>query len=87
MRVFWCTTHRAAESAEEGTCEVAGCLWNLSRSGPADACTLIEEQLVSTTPTGYLVYGEFIPYDIFWKHSPFAAPVDQVVALYAEEGP
>ena len=35
-RMQWCERHRADESAEEGTCEVAGLLWNATMVRPAD---------------------------------------------------
>lgn len=75
MKVWWCRDAFGNERLFNEPCGGAdsaeGCGW---------------KQLVSVDPVGFLVYGEFIPYDIWVKHLPFAAPVDQVVALYAQVG-
>ena len=43
--LWYCMTHRAAESAEEGTCEVAGVLWNLGK-GPLSDCNIVKGLVV-----------------------------------------
>lgn len=45
--VWYCKTHRASESAEEGICEVAGLLWNLTSNSSSVACKFDKRLLVS----------------------------------------
>lgn len=48
--LWWCAVHRAAESAEEGTCEVMAVKWTFAAAmgvGPSnDRCGWIRKRLV-----------------------------------------
>lgn len=81
MRVWWCEKHKS-QQFDEDSCWLRAAV--PERLEPP--CVIAERQLVSTTPVGYLVYGEYIPYEVWIENLPFAAPTDQVIALYAEEG-
>ena len=43
----------------------------------------LDARIVQGDPVGMLVHGEYIPYDIWLSHLPFAGPADAVVPLYA----